>query len=62
VPALEEINRLATHSRHRHDGTVCKTGMSVAGMRIIPLCMREDALAGLERIAERGRPVISVAP
>lgn len=63
VAALDEINLLdeiiiATV----HHNTVCKQGMVVAGMRIIPLYIREEKLARLEQVAYESRPVISLAP
>ena len=61
--ALNELNLLGDLIVATiHDGTVCNKGASVAGMRIIPLCIREEKLARLEEIARHNRPVVGVAP
>ena len=63
VSALQEINLLGgLIVATVHNGTVCKKGTAVAGMRIIPLCIREETLAMLEEIARQNQPVVSVAP
>ena len=63
VPALEEINLLGRLIvATMHNGTVCDEGTPVAGMRIIPLCIGEEELARVEKIAERAYPVVGIAP
>jgi hypothetical protein len=63
VPILDEINlineiMIATI----HNNTVCDEGKTVAGMRIIPLYIKDQQLATLEDIARRHHPVISLLP
>jgi len=63
VSALQQINLLGgLIVATVHDETVCKEGTCVAGMRIIPLCIREEVLTSFEHIARENRPVISVVP
>jgi hypothetical protein len=63
VAALNRINSLGEMAVVTvHDATVCREGMVVAGMRIIPLYIREEKLAALERIAGAGSPGVSLAP
>jgi hypothetical protein len=59
--ALYEINMLGDIIVATiHDGTVCKAGSPVAGMRIIPLCIADEKLRRLELIAARSAPVVRV--
>jgi len=44
-----------------HNHTVCKEGMTVAAMRIIPLSIRSQKLDEMEEIAQTYRPVITLA-
>ena len=63
IPALEKINLLGEIIiATTHEKTVCKKGMPVAGMRIIPLFIREEKLAAMEQIASENRPIISLTP
>jgi hypothetical protein len=63
VPALNEINSLGEMIIATvHDATVCREGMAVAGMRIIPLCIQETKLSNVEQIALGSGPVIDVSP
>jgi hypothetical protein len=63
VDALQEINMLGEIIVATvHDGTVCKEGSPVAGMRIIPLSMADEKLRRLELIASRSAPVVRVDP
>jgi molybdopterin biosynthesis enzyme len=63
VAAFDEINSLGDIIIATiHNNTVCKEGTTVAGMRIIPLYIRNEKLDKLERIAMQHKPVIAVAP
>jgi molybdopterin biosynthesis enzyme len=63
VAALDEINLLGDIIiATLHNNTVCKKGMTVAGMRIIPLFTSEEKLTQMELIAGKNEPVITVAP
>jgi hypothetical protein len=63
IAALEKINLLSEIIVATiHDKTVCKKGMPVAGMRIIPLFIREEKLAAMEQIALENQPVINLTP
>jgi len=63
VPALDRINLLGDIVVVTvHDGTMCQAGATVAGMRIIPLSIRDESLAEVDRIARQDRAVVSVAP
>ena len=63
IAALDEINLLGQIIIATvHESTVCKEGMVVAGMRIIPLYIHEDKLVRLEQIARESQPVISLVP
>jgi hypothetical protein len=63
VAALDEINLpgdiiIAT----LHNNTVCKEGVTVAGMRIVPLFTSEEKLTQMEKIAKKNQPVITLTP
>jgi hypothetical protein len=45
-----------------HNNTLCKTGTTVAGMRIIPLTIRSQKLDKMVEIAQKYRPVITLVP
>jgi hypothetical protein len=63
VSALEDINLLGDMILVTvHTDTVCKTGMMVAGMRIIPVTIRENRLLEMERIARKYNPVVDIVP
>ncbi len=63
VAALEKINLLGEIIIATiHDNTVCKKGVPVAGMRIIPLYTREEKLLEMEKIALENKPVIRLNP
>ena len=60
---LEKINSLGEMIIATvHDHTLCREGMTVAGMRIIPLCIRAEKLARMEEIAGQYQPLITLAP
>ena len=61
LAALDAINSLGDIIvATAHTDTVYEEGARVAGMRIIPLCIREEELARMEQIARDGQPVISM--
>lgn len=63
VPVLERLNTLEDIIISTiHNNTVCKEGLRVAGMRIIPLSIKEQKLAYLEQMAKEYYPVIQVKP
>ncbi len=63
VAALDAINSLGEIIvATMHTNTVCKEGARVASMRIIPLYIQEEKLAGMKRITRDSQPVISVLP
>ncbi len=45
-----------------HTDTVCQPGTTVAGMRIIPLCINEAKIIEMENIARKQFPVLKLVP
>ena len=63
VSAIEQINLLGDMIIATvHNDTVCKVGAMVAGMRIIPISIRESRMVEMEQIAKKYRPVINLTP
>ncbi len=63
VSAIEQINLLGDMIIATiHNDTVCKIGAMVAGMRIIPVSIRESRMALMEQIAQKNKPVINLKP
>jgi hypothetical protein len=60
---LEKINALGDMIvATMHSNTVCKEGTTVAGMRIIPLFIKEKRLLKMEEIAAIYNPIVNVVP
>jgi molybdenum cofactor synthesis domain-containing protein len=63
IPAIEKINLLGDMIIATiHNNTVCKIGTTVAGMRIIPISIRESRMVKMEQIARKNTPVVDLAP
>ncbi len=60
---LNRINRLGELIVATvHNNTLCREGMTVAGMRIIPLYTRQEKLDKVREIAQKYHPVITLLP